>query len=251
MKNTPWLDCSSASNSVQSRLFCMPSVGEDGAVFRSWSSEVPPVTEVCAVQLPGRGKRMREPLVRRMDALIPSLVDALRDRLDLPFAIFGHGLGALIAFELARALRRMSLPQPARLFLSGHRAPNLPSRFEDIHGMEESAFREELRRRTDVPAEVLEHEELMALVSPMLRADFEVEETYTFSAEDPIDVPFTIIGGIADETVNESERQAWREHTRAAFRVEMLPGDRFYPRAQREQLLRTISRELQQLSRKK
>jgi medium-chain acyl-[acyl-carrier-protein] hydrolase len=222
----------------------MTSVGEDAAAFRSWTSELPPAVEVCAAQLPGRGKRMREPLVKRMDALIPSLVDAMRDGVVQPFAIFGHGLGALIAFELARALRRMSLPQPARLFLSAHRAPTLPSRFEDIHGMEESAFREELRRRADVPAEVLEHEELMAIVSPMLRADFETEETYTFSAEDPIDVPFTIFGGSADDTVKESELQAWREHTRAAFRVEMLPGDRFYPRTQRNELLRTISREL-------
>lgn len=179
-----------------------------------------------------------------MDALIPPLVEAMRDSLGQPFAIFGHDLGALTAFELARALRRKSLPQPARLFLSGHRAPNLPSRFAEIHRLEEPEFREELRLREDVPADVLEHEELMALVSPMLRADFEIEETYGFVAEDPLDVPFTIFGGLADDRIDPSELEAWRQQTRAEARVEMLPGDHFL-HSQQRQLLEIVSRELQ------
>lgn len=180
-----------------------------------------------------------------MDALIPPLVEAMRESLGQPFAIFGHDLGASTAFELARALRRMSLPQPARLFLSGHRAPNLPSRVAEIHRLEESKFRKELRLREDVPVEVLEHEELMALVSPMLRADIEVEETYSFVAEAPLDVPFTIFGGLSDDRVEASDLEAWRQQTRAEVRVEMLPGDHFYLHSQHRQLLEIVTRELQ------
>jgi medium-chain acyl-[acyl-carrier-protein] hydrolase len=167
----------------------------------------------------------------------------MRESLGQPFAVFGHDLGALIAFELARALRRMSLPQPARLFLSGHRAPNLPRRFAEIHRLEESEFRKELRLREDVSVEVLEHNELMAVVSPMLRADFEIEETYRFVAEDPLDVPFTIFGGLSDDRVGSSELEAWRQQTRAEVHVEMLPGDH-HLQTQHTPLLQIVNREL-------
>ncbi len=180
-----------------------------------------------------------------MDAVISALVEAMHDSLGLPFAIFGHDLGALVAFELTRTLRRMSLPQPRRLFLSGRRAPNLPSRFPDIHRLEESRFREELRWRADVPSEVLEHEELMALVSLILRADFEIDETYTFAKEAPLDVPFTIFGGAADERVETSELEAWREHTRAEVWVEMVAGNHFYMQAEHKRLIEVINRGLQ------
>jgi surfactin synthase thioesterase subunit len=242
MNTNAWLLCGEAPKLTRSRLFCVPGAGADAAMFRWWSGLVLSGIEVCTVQLPGRGKRMREARVTRMDAVIFPLLEAMRDRLDLPFALFGDGLGASIAFELARALRRMLLAQPARLFLSGHRAPRLPSRFPELHRMPESDFRNALRQRGDVPAEVLEHEELMALVAPILRADFEIDETYKPSAEAPLDVPFTIFGRVADERVNASELDAWRELTRAAVRIEMLPGDRRYPDAE---VVRTVGSELQ------
>ncbi len=245
MSTNSWLLCTSSSKPVQSRLFCLPYTGGDASAYRSWTGELPRGVDVCAAQLPGRGKRIREPRITRMDALIPLLVEAMRESLGQPFAIFGHDLGALIAFELARSLRRMSLPQPARLFLFCHRAPNLPSRVADIHRLEESESRKELRLRADVPEEVLEHEELMALVSPILRADFEIEETYSFVAEDPLDVPFTIVGGLADDRVDASELEAWRQQTRAEARVEMLPGDHSYLHSQHKRLLEVITRELQ------
>ena len=240
MNTNSWLVCAPASRPAQARLFCLPYAGGDALIYRSWSGDLSSDLEVCAFQFPGRGKRISEPRFTRMDALVPALVEAMRGRLDLPFMIFGHSLGALIAFELARALRRMALPQPKRLFLSARRAPQLPSRIAEIHRLPESEFREELYRGGGVPREVLDHEELMALMSPMLRADYEIVETYRFSPEAPLDVPFTIFGGIADEDVDRPALEAWQEQTSAAVRIEMLPGDHFFLNSQRKSLLQTI-----------
>jgi surfactin synthase thioesterase subunit len=150
----------------------------------------------------------------------------VRPSLDVPFSIFGQGLGALIVFELTRALRREGLPQPTRLFLAEQHAPQLPKLDSDIHELDEPAFREELRRRLLIPQEVFEHQELMELVSPILRADFTLAETYTFVAEEPLDVRFVIFGS--------DDVESWREQTSASTVIEPSPA----------RMLDTIGREL-------
>jgi medium-chain acyl-[acyl-carrier-protein] hydrolase len=121
-----------------------------------------------------------EPLFTQLSPLIQALAQALLPLLDKPFAFFGHSLGALVSFELARQLRRQYGVQPVRLFVSASRAPPLPHRGLPVHTLPEGDFLAELRRLNGTPTEVLEHEELMQIALPVLRADFAVYETYVY-----------------------------------------------------------------------
>ena len=225
-------------------LFCLPYAGGGAAIFRGWKGLAPASLQIAVVQLPGREHRLAEPAYSDIDALVPPLLDGIRSHLDRPFAIFGHSMGALIAFELTRTLRRRGMQQPVRLFLSGHRAPQLPDRRPPIHALPDPEFWPALRNLGGIPDEVLEHQELMALVEPALRADFKLCETYAWKAEPPLDIPLSIFGGSEDPNVERYELDAWAEATRGATKVEMLPGDHHYlPQAQKR-LVENIVRDL-------
>jgi medium-chain acyl-[acyl-carrier-protein] hydrolase len=244
MSTNPWLPFAAGENAARQRLFCFPNAGGDAAVYRPWSNELGRDVQVCAVQMPGHGKRLGETPFRRMTELVAAVLDGIRAELDRPFAFFGHGSGALLAFELTRSLRRAGSTQPVRLFLSGHRAPHLPSRLPEIHQLNEEEFRDALQVREDVPAEVLEHPELTALLSPVLRGDYELWETYHYRAEEPLEIPLEIMGGLSDPTVESSELEAWSTHSLSPSRVERFPGGRLYLHQNLRQVTATISREL-------
>jgi len=163
---------------AQMRLFCFPYAGGNAAAFQKWHRAFPDSIEVCSLQYPGRGNRMREPAFTNAIPLAHDVARALTSLLDLPFAFFGHSMGGLIAFEVAREFRRKQLPLPLHLFVSSVRAPQFPNRDRIAPDMPEPQFKEELRRLNGTPNEVLENKELMNLMLPMLRADFSVAHTY-------------------------------------------------------------------------
>jgi myxalamid-type polyketide synthase MxaE and MxaD/epothilone polyketide synthase D len=226
--SNPWLPTAPVITDARTRLFCLPYAGGGAAIYRPWLKAVPRSVQVCALQLPGRENRLTEPAFTSMDALIPALVEAIRAHLDRPFALFGHSMGALVAFELARALRRRHLPQPRHLFLSAHRAPHLPDRRPPIHQLDDDAFWEEMRRLEGTPQEVLDNEELKELVLPTLRADFQLCETWKLIDEEPLDEPFSIFGGTEDPNVDRDELESWRDYTSGAMTLRMLPGHHLF-----------------------
>ncbi len=197
--------------------------------------------QIAAVQLPGREHRLAEPAFSSLDALLPSLLDGIRTHLDRPFAIFGHSMGALIAFELARTLRGGGMQSPAHLFVSGHRAPQLPDRRPSIHALPDAEFWPALRSLGGTPDEVFAHQELMALVEPTLRADFQLCETHAWREEPPLDIPLSVFGGLDDPNVERSELEAWRDVTRGAVHVEMLPGDHHYLHQAQQRLVAAVA----------
>src|SRR5690349_11863534 len=135
---SPWVTRTKAH--PQRRLFCFPYAGGGASIYRQWASLLPADIEVCALQLPGRENRILEPLFTQLEPLVRTLADVLQPYLDVPFSFFGHSMGALISFELARYLRRHHLPQPRRLLLSAHRAPQLPYRGPRLHTMPHDEF---------------------------------------------------------------------------------------------------------------
>ena len=239
------------NHSAPLRLFCFPYACAGASVFYSWPSELTTDVELCAVQLPGREDKLLEPPFVRLEPLTEALADALQPHLDKPFAFFGHSMGALIAFEFARQLRRQKRAGPAHLFVAGHRAPHLPDRRPPIHHLPDELLIEELRRLKGTPEEILEHAELSRLLFPLVRADFALCETYSYLPEPPLDCPIAAIGGIEDAEVAGNELAAWREHTRGAFHLQMLPGDHFFLHNARPLLLDILSRALVQLVRQR
>jgi medium-chain acyl-[acyl-carrier-protein] hydrolase len=248
VSSSNWLALQKPNRQANQRLFCFPYAGGAAFVYRDWSKNLPPDIEVCPVQLPGRGSRMREPFFRRMEPLVEAAAEALRPYLDRPFAFFGHSMGALISFELARLLRREHQQQVIKLFLSGRGAPHLPEREPITYNLPEPEFIEELRRLQGTPQAVLEQPELMALMSPILRADFEICQTYEYLPEPPLECPITAFGGLQDQEISHRQLDAWREHTNSSFSLRMFPGDHFFLHASAPLLFRTIEQELRNVA---
>jgi medium-chain acyl-[acyl-carrier-protein] hydrolase len=244
-----WLAYREVNPRARTRMFCLPFAGGGASVFRGWGASLPHDVEVCPVQLPGRESRLREPAYTDIQVMVPALADALDPYLDLPFVLFGHSMGAAIVFDLARELRRRGRRQPSHLFVGGRRAPHLPAREEPIHGLPEPEFIAKLRELNGTPEEVLQHEELMKLLIPILRADFGVNENYRYSEEEPLAAGISAFGGLGDEDVTREDVEAWKEHTRGPFRARMLPGDHFFLTSNKDLLLEAITRDLAELVR--
>lgn len=162
----------------------------------------------------------------------------------MPFAFFGHTTGALIGFELARRLRRLGAKSPECLFGAACRAPRLAGGHVITHDLPEPEFVEELRRLGGTPAEVLENDELLRLMLPLLRADFSVTQTYNHTEGPPLDCPLTVFGGLRDKEVSRESLALWGEYMTARFSLHMLPGDHFFLHSSRGALLEIVAREL-------
>jgi medium-chain acyl-[acyl-carrier-protein] hydrolase len=225
------------------RLFCFPYAGGGALVYRNWGEILPRDIDVCAVQLPGRGNRLRESPFNRMTQVVEAVGREIVPLLDRPYALFGHSMGAIISFELARLLRRDGLSAPTHLFASGHKAPQIPKTEPFTYNLPQAEFIEELQRLNGTPKEVLDHPELMQIMIPLLRADFESIQTYSYKDEPPLDCPITALDGLHDPGMGRETLEPWREQTTAAFNLRMFPGDHFFLHAERASLLRVIAQE--------
>jgi medium-chain acyl-[acyl-carrier-protein] hydrolase len=243
--NKSWFTRPRGNSAAALRLFCFPYAGGGATLFRTWPDGLPPFVEVYAAQLPGRGPRLSEPSFTHLTPMVEAIAEAIRPHLDKPYAFFGHSMGAMISFDLARLLRRERARPPVHLFVSGRRAPQSPENSRRTYDLPEPEFIEELRRLNGTPREVLEHPELMQLMTPLLRADFSVCQTYEYTPEPPLSCPITVFGGVEDETGRE-QLEAWREQTTSTFTLNMFPGGHFFIHEAQPQVLQIIGHQLRQ-----
>jgi medium-chain acyl-[acyl-carrier-protein] hydrolase len=174
------------------------------------------------------------------------LAEVIEPLLDRPFAFFGHSLGALLAFEVARALQRKGSRSPVHLFVSGRRAPSRPDPDPAMSHLPEKAFVSEMRRRWDgIPAAVLSEPELLQLLLPTLRADIALVENYVYVPGSPLECPISCFGGTEDPSLRETDLGPWRLQTRGAFSQHMFPGGHFFVQTSREQVLAAVKHALQ------
>lgn len=214
--------------SPTARLFCLPYAGGSAGIYRNWHDWMAPEVEVVAVELPGRGIHQRAAPLDRMEAIVERLLAAMAPLLDLPFALFGHSLGGLIAFELSRALAKGGYPTPVQLFVSAVEAPHLPSRGATLHDLPQPEFLAELRRFNVGAAQALKNEELAEILLPVLRADFRLAETYRHVSGPPLAHPITVFGGLHDAAIQPHALEAWQRHTQDRCVVRLLAGDHFF-----------------------
>lgn len=212
-------------------------------MFHSWSSILPAEIEVCAIQLPGRENRLREAPFTQLSPLVQTLVRILHPYLHKPFALFGHSMGALISFELTRELRRRKVSGPLHLFVSGRNAPQIPDP-DPIYHLPEPEFVAVLRRLNGTPEAVLQNRELMQFILPLLRADFTLHETYSYTAEPPLDCPISVFGGLQDSETTRDGLDTWRAQTRNVFTLRLFPGDHFFLDSAQNLLLQAILQDL-------
>jgi medium-chain acyl-[acyl-carrier-protein] hydrolase len=225
-------------------MFCFPHAAGSAAVFGRWPRLLPPEVEVWGASLPGRGNRLLEPTCERLSTLVEGMGEAIVPLLDHPFVFYGHSMGTLVSFELARWLRRRGHPQPSHLFVSSRPAPHCASRKRPLHQLPEAELLEELGRFNGTPKELLDNRELMQLLLPAIRADFAVLETYVHTPEPPFKFPITVFGSFEDRDVGPEDLSRWREHTEQNCVVRMLPGDHFFIETAQAPLLAMIRQEL-------
>lgn len=239
-----WFPSADAARDARMRLFCFPHAGGGAAAFRGWADVFPRDIAVSAVCLPGREKRASEKPLRDMDSLSAALCDAIQPYLTKPFAFFGHSMGAVVAFELARRLRARNLPLPACLFVSAARAPQFRRGYVPPPEPSDEEFLEQLRRLEGLPREVLEHEELLRLVLPVLRADSALYRNYVYREEPPLSRPIRAYGGAEDPNVRREHLEAWAQQTTASFGVRILPGGHFFLNSARAEFLSALATDL-------
>lgn len=244
MPNNPWIICPKPVTQPSLRLFCFPYAGGAASIFYPWWKRLPFYVEVCAIQFPGRESRLAEKAFTQAEDLQSPLLEAIHPYLHLPFAFFGHSMGAAVGFELARWLRKQGKPQPVHLFVSGCPAPQLPPREPPLYNLPDGELIQALQRLNGTPAEVLQHSELMELFLPVLRADLTLNDTYTYVAEPPLDCDITAFGGLQDRKVLPEEMAGWRLQTSHSFSLRMFPGDHFFLHSAAELLLQVLSQEL-------
>jgi medium-chain acyl-[acyl-carrier-protein] hydrolase len=199
---------------------------------------------VLAVQYPGRATRLRESPLKNLDLLLDDIEQAIAPLLDKPFAFFGHSMGATVSYELTRRLQASQKTLPMHLFLSGRSAPQLPVVKSPVHHLPDQEFLESMRDLNGTPTELLAHSELMEMMLPVIRADFQMLETWKYQASSPLDIPVSVFGGLADDGVPLENLDAWAACTTGKMKRHIFPGDHFFLHQQYPAMLNIINRAL-------
>ena len=211
------------------RLFCFPYAGGGASVFVRCLARMTPSVEVCPVQPPGRENRLSEPCLTSVADVAKAAAEALQPYFDKDFAVFGHSLGALFGYELLQTLQQTGGPSARHLIVSAHRAPHIPLPHPATWQLPDLEFKGWLEDLKGTPKEVLEDRELQALMLPLIRADFRLDETYSPASDHhALDCPITAIGGTRDKEVPKSHLREWREWTNKRFDLKMIEGNHFF-----------------------
>ncbi|OEH94428.1 thioesterase II family protein [Bacillus solimangrovi] len=244
MKNSPWLFVNKFSNSSSVRLFCLPYAGGGATIYHQWMSSISNKIEVCPIQLPGRENRIGEASYDNILFLVKEIAKEIEPYIDRPYALFGHSMGALICFELARELRRRKINNAERLFLSGRNAVHIPRLKPPIHKLDQETFINRLRELNGTPELLLQNKELMEFVIPIIRNDFKMVETYSYEQEKILNIPITVIGGTNDPYTSIEYLEEWREHTSNNCEVHQVEGEHFFLNNRTAEVLEIISNDL-------
>lgn len=229
-------------------LFCLPYAGGSAAIFNKWNSLVSREIRVVPVELAGRGGRMNEALYNTLNDAVDNVYNIIRKRIDnqQPYALFGHSMGALLAYKVVQRIRKEQLPEPIHIFFSGRGAPHSITRREKIyHTMEEEEFKRELLQLGGTPKEFFEHPELMEFLLPVLRNDFKLSETVLpVENIEPLDYDITVFVGKDEEGMVAEDVHGWRLHTKQLCIVHYFNGGHFFINDETERIVSIINEKL-------
>ncbi|TCP45023.1 surfactin synthase thioesterase subunit [Tamaricihabitans halophyticus] len=223
----------------RTRLVCFPHAGGSASYFFPVSRALAPSVEVICLQYPGRQDRRSEPCLETVAGFADGASAALRQWTELPLVLFGHSLGATIAFETARRLQADGL-DVAGLFASGRRGPTT-ERDERVHERTDDGLLTELRQLSGTDGAVLGDHELVRMILPALRADYRAAETYRHVPGEKLRCPITALVGADDPKVTLDEARDWAAHTTDTFELKMFPGGHFYLQDHQQAVLDVLS----------
>jgi surfactin synthase thioesterase subunit len=209
------------------RLICLPHAGGSASFYLPLAEALAPAVGVLAVQYPGRQDRRRETSIATIEELADQVHEVLRPIAGEPLALFGHSMGAVVAFEVARRLRRAGSLAPIRLMVSGRRPPSA-YRNERVHRLPDADLIAELRLLGAPNLELLSDPEIAAMVMPSIRSDYQAIESYRYRLGPKLDCPMTVLVGDQDPRVSVAEARSWAQHTTGATEVQVFPGGHFF-----------------------
>lgn len=231
-----WFRRFGANTAARRRLICFHHAGGGPSLFRDWHKHVTPYTEIWAAAIPGRETRCAERPLYRLDTLAMMLADAMP--LDLPFAFFGHSLGGVLGFEVARQLHERRLPLPQRLFVSACPAPQLCRREKSRATLSDAELLQTLEGFGGTPKEIIVgHPEYLKMVLSVLRADFNLIDSYVAPEDSEFRLPITAYAGSADTHITPMRILAWERWALPGFVCRSFEGDHFYLNHQRTALI--------------
>jgi len=240
-----WFVCPQAKPGAEMRLFLFPYAGSSPATFWNWAAKFPDHIETWIAHYPGRGSRYNEAPAKKLSTLVNGIFQTIPSLLDKPFAFFGHSLGGLVAYELAHALHRNNLQQPTVLFISACGAPPLHHPQPLIHTLPDPEFLKALQELNGIPQEVVNQPELLEFFIPMLRADFEVAESYRYDpSKKPLACPIVAFSGSDDSRVSPEQMEGWASHTISENKSIYFSGDHFFLNAAKDEIVQSIIQEM-------
>ena len=247
MRASAWVRIPVPRPAASARLFCLPFAGGSASFYRPWCHHLKESIEVCLIQPPGREDRHTEPAYTHSQTIVEALITQIGPFLDRPFALYGHSLGALLAFETARALRAADLPEPSVLFLGAHRAPHLPMMRRVFYNLPDDELLAEIKHLNGTPSASLEDSEMLRYWLPIMRADLQICDTYEFAEALPLRCTIIANAGSGDQAASPECMQDWREHTTGAFALHIFPGGHFFLRTAQDSLFGILERYMGEL----
>ncbi|HEV2376578.1 MAG TPA: amino acid adenylation domain-containing protein [Streptosporangiaceae bacterium] len=240
-----WLLGHRPSGRATTRLLCFPFAGGGASLYRGWRARLPAEVDLCAVQLPGRQTRLSEPPSAELPALVEAVSTALWPLADLPWVLFGHSFGGLVAFELAQLLAERGHP-PAHLFVSALRPPHLLGARDGDRERSDTELVAKLRQPGGLVADEVSHQDVLDFALPAFRADVSMLDRYIFQPRPPLEVPLSVFGGAEDTHPAPDELAAWQRHTRGPFRARVVPGGHFFLAGQEASLCGALVSDLRE-----
>lgn len=235
---SPWLRRFPGLPNPGFRLLCLPHAGGGASFFRDWRRHLEPDVELLAARYPGREERHGEAMATSLEAMAACIADACAGLDERPLALFGHSMGAALAYETALALQARGRAL-LHLFVSAHPPPHR-QRGGSLHLQTDAALLADVCRQSDGAPSALDDPAVRELFLPALRADYRLIERYRRERVEPLDCPVSLLLGEDDGEVNDDEALAWAAASRCGLDVRRFAGGHFYLRAQRRAVLEHI-----------
>jgi medium-chain acyl-[acyl-carrier-protein] hydrolase len=240
----PFFNTATLRTGAVLRLFCFPYAGGSAMVYQHWQQHAPDWLQVCPLELPRRGRLYAENQFGSIAELATAIASTLHPYANIPYALFGHSMGAIIAYEVACELEAAGRAPPRKLFVSGACAPFLARKKPPVSHLADTEFLAHVRDLNGTPAEVLANKELMAILLPILRADFALCERYRMRRLQLLQAPITTLAGDKDDEITASDVQEWKRLTSGPFHSVRFPGDHFFIRPNEASIVALILDEL-------
>ena len=233
-----WFLCTKPRHQPAMRLFCFAHAGGGATTYHRWNAALGEEVEIHTAQLPGRENRSKERFLESIPEVVVEIVQVIQASLDLPYALFGHSMGALVAYEVSRALQKLGARSPLGLFVSGRRSPDITEFTKPLHVLEDSAFIDAVQQRYGgIPELILKDPEFLSYFIRPMRADFKILETYEHQPDPVLDISIEAYYGREDKRLSLEKMEGWRNQTSSSFALSEFSGGHFFLHDQPDEFL--------------